>query len=382
MGLFCVLLLIGSCIDRLEVADMEKETGTLVVDGQITNEPGPYQVKLFRASANNAVLNSISLLLAKKVTIFDDTGESEDLVRNEEGVYETSATGIRGQVGRKYAIRIDMLDGSSYESIPDELQPVESIDSLYYEWQSVKPLSGPTENGFKIYLDTNSPNSQSFLRWRFSGTYVIETFPQLRRMNDANCSNTPPPPEPPACSGWVYVLAIPGNRFAGGDLQYVGECTCCICYTTDSETKPNLNESIVVTDGTYKKVGIGYVPFNQWTFGKGKYMVKVEQMSLTKDAYEFWKIFKDQKEGASSLFQPALGKVKTNLFSTNTDKPVLGIFYASAVRKKVMFLTEEDAQAPVTPPSIEPIANCVLWNSCERLFSFPNSSRNPPPEWQ
>jgi len=379
-----LVILTGSCIQRLDVPSIDQEVGTLVVDGQITDAPGPYQVKLFRASASDASLNSVELLRAKQITLFDDAGESEILIRTESGIYETDPNGIRGKVGRKYAIRIEMLDGSVFESEPDEMLPAGSVDSLYYRWESVKPIQGATKNGFRIFMNASSSDQQTLLRWRFTGIYVLETFPQLRRANDANCSNTPPPPDPPPCSGWRYIRNSPINPIAGGILeQFSEECTCCTCWIPDAEKKPSLSDEVISTDGKYKEIEMGYVPFNQWTFGMGKYMVKVEQMSLTKKAYEFWKIFKDQKDGAASLFQPAFGRTKTNLFSTQGDVPVMGIFYASAVRTKVIFITPADAPVDVPPYDFDPTSeNCALWSDCRALNSFPNGSATPPPEWQ
>lgn len=125
---------------------------------------------------------------------------------------------------------------------------------------------------------------------------------------------------------------------------------------------------------------MGFIPFDQWTFRFGKYMVKVEQMSLTQEAFEFWKIIRDQKEGATSLFQPAFGKVRTNFTSSNPDKQVTGIFYASAITQKVVFIKASDALIPVPPPDIKPSENCFLFRACDQ--AFPGASRTPPPEWE
>ncbi len=379
-----LIILIDGCIQRLDVPDINQEVGTLVVEGQITDARGPYQVKLFRTSASDATLNNVELLTAKQIILFDDAGESEMLTRAESGIYETNPNGIRGKVGRKYAIRIEMLDGSKFESEPDEMLPAGSVDNLYYQWESVKPQKGTTKNGFRIFMNASALDQQALLRWKFTGTYILEAYPQLRRMNDANCSNSPPPPDPPPCSGWRFIRNSLNNPFLGGTLeQFSEECTCCVCWIPESEKKPSLSDQVISTNGTYKEIEIGYVPFNQWTFGKGKYMVKVEQMSLSKNAFEFWKVLKDQKEGATSLFQPAFGRTKTNLFSTQGDVPVMGIFYASAVRTKVIFITSADAPVNVPLADFDPPSdNCALWLDCRALNTFPNGSSIPPPEWE
>ncbi len=381
--LFLLIFLLTGCVDRLDIPQIDQEEGILVVDGQITDAPGPYKIKLFRVAASDAILNNIEFISAKQVTIFDDEGTSEVLKRAETGIYETDPNGIRGEVGRKYSIRVEMLDGLIFESEPDEMMPVGKVDSLYYTWESFVPLSGPTENGFRVFLNATS-QEQPMLRWRFTGTYEIESFPQFRKVNNANCGFNPPPPEPPPCSGWRFIRNSFGNPFAGGTLeQFSEECTCCQCWIPDSEKSPHLSEDVLQTDGTFKQIEVGYVPFNAWTFGRGKYMVKVEQMSLSQTAFQFWKVFKDQKQGATSLFQPAFGRARTNLYSTNSDEPVMGIFYASAIKSKVIFLRASDAPIKVPPYDIEPQSgNCVLWSDCRTLSAFPNGSITPPSEWE
>ena len=44
--LFFGLALMGSCVDRIDITIPKSNTGQLVVDGLITDEPGPYTVKL------------------------------------------------------------------------------------------------------------------------------------------------------------------------------------------------------------------------------------------------------------------------------------------------------------------------------------------------
>lgn len=378
--LFLFILVVEACVDRLDIRSIDQETGTLVIEGQITDQPGPYRIRVFRSAGNEDNLANTNYLNTKVVTIFDDQGNSEVLSKNEEGVFETAANGIRGEVGRKYAVRVEMLDGKIFESTPDELISAGDIEEIKTEWESLTPLTGPSRDGFRVFLDSRATGPGSFVRWRFSGVYMLEAFPQKRRLNDANCGNNPPPPDPPECSGWRYEFVSRFNPFAGGQLIEFGDCTCCLCWVTDNEKSPNINEDVVATDGSYKNIQVGYIPFNQWTFGRGRYMVKVEQMSLTEQAFKFWKVVKDQKDGTGSLFQPAFGKATTNLFAVNNDESVLGFFYASAVVKKVLFLGPEDAPIKVPQPSQAPSDNCTLWNSCERLISF-NASRIPPPEW-
>ena len=81
------------CVDsRVEVFDYPGTTLTntdVVVDGVITNEPGPYSVKLSRTVQVGSILGALSISKAK-ITIFSNTGESEVLQEtNLPGTYKT-----------------------------------------------------------------------------------------------------------------------------------------------------------------------------------------------------------------------------------------------------------------------------------------------------
>lgn len=372
MYLFTIALIVGSCLDRLDYASEEADKGILVIDGSITDGPGPYKIKLFRVSSSTDILNLAQPAIANQVILYDDAGNSELLLNRTSGLYETHPDGMRGEVGRKYHLRIELLDGSIYESDPDEMKPVMPVDSVYFEWSAQETLNGPTKYGFNVYMDAGgAEQEESYVRWRFTGAYEVNSYPELN-WTLCNCCERKGPPDPYPCSGVIY---------DGVALKQVGPCECCTCWITDYEDKPKLNEDQVTLGDEFKKVKVGYVPFNQWTFLHNKYMVKVEQLSLSREAYEFWKVFKDQKDNASNLFQPALAKAKTNLHAINSNREAIGYFSASAVKQKILFITGADA--PISVPQLDifpPETNCAQWRPCDNVFV--NASRTPPPEWQ
>ena len=47
--LFFGLVIIGSCIDRIDIKVPDSYSSQLVVDGAITDEPGPYTVRLTKS---------------------------------------------------------------------------------------------------------------------------------------------------------------------------------------------------------------------------------------------------------------------------------------------------------------------------------------------
>lgn len=315
-----------ACIERINI-EIPNRSLLLIVDGLITNEVGPYTIQLTRPSKLNEDLNFRKFVSAKSVAIYDDANNFELLEEIETGVYQTKENGIRGEIGRSYFIRIEMFDGKIYESIPDKLNPVGEVDRVYYENEVVQPFDAPTQYGLRVYADGKGlPFGNNFFRWKFEGTYEFNAYPELATIFQ---ETNPCIPNPLPCR----------NDGPGG------ACTCCTCWQTEYgiEGKPIVSDNQVIVNGLFRRVELGYVPLDYIKF-QVKYRMKVTQMSLSRTAFDYWKIIQSQKEGAGSLFQPPAGKPRTNIFHKNGSEEVLGIFYASAVKSNSLYITNADVE--------------------------------------
>ena len=363
--LLCIgLLLIGSCIDRIEIKVPDSYSSQLVVDGVITDEPGPYTVRLTKATRIEKFLEfSQEDVTQANVTIIDNVGNSEVLTETDPGVYQTKENGLRGVIGREYSIKIETPDGKQFESKPDKMYPVGEFDSLYYVLETFQPINEPTKYGLRIYVDaTTDPSSSSYLRWRFTGIFEINTRPELKGFVVAFT-------EPPEC------LRRPRQ------CAYDTPCICCKCWVTEYEEKPHLNDNQFVQNGKYRQVEAGYVPLEYFPF-QSKYRFEVKQMSLSKLAFDYWRIIKSQKEGVASLFQPPTGKTRTNIYEKNGKTEVQGLFYASAVKTKQVYVTNADVIG-TWRALIIPKWDCETGTIAEDCrLAFKRSSTQKPADWK
>lgn len=367
------LALFSSCIDRINIVVPDSNVSQLVVDGLITDEQGPYTVKLSLASSIDGFLQFSKPISAKRITLFDNAGNAEVFEEIEIGTFQTKPNGMQGVIGREYFIRIETVDGKIYESLPDRMNPVGSVDSLYYEFESYKPLNEQTQYGFRFFADGSGlPDGDNLVRWKFISVFELDTDPKLRLVpcpGGAACSCQ----EPPKCSGWIV------GTFG---LVPVGDCTCCTCWVTRQESQPHVGDDQFTAQRKAKKVEVGCIPLDYFPFLKGKNRAEVKQMSLSPAAYDYWKIIQSQKEGAASLFQPPTGKTITTIFEKNGKAAALGIFYASAVKKRQLYLTNADV--PVKFSRV-PFWDCEqgtgkIPQSC--LLAYPFSSNKPPADWK
>ena len=390
--LFIGIWFVGSCIDRVNIPIPEfKYDDVIVVSGLITDQPGPYTVELSNPIKVDTPVPVYSFsnryVAAKEVTIFDNVGNSEVLQMTGDGIYQTKPGGIRGTVGREYTLRIETFDGRIVESLPDKMPPVGDIDTVYYEFTSFQPETSPTEYGYRIYLDSHdTPGENNYLRWQFTGTYIIDTEPQFHRAEllpwyrGGTCDSQTPYP----CSGWGFnkgVLSMGyGYDSAEKKMDYIigRECTCCRCWVTQHEDQPTVSDKQVISNGKFTKVYAGYVPVNYYTFHE-KYRVQIQQMSLSRAAFDYWRAFRNQKEAAGSIFQPVSGKIPSNLTDTNKGSSVQGIFYASAIKKKQIYLDPRINKVYFMPPVDCSGREGPVYESCR--LAFPFSTTTKPSDW-
>lgn len=354
-----LILLCAACVDRIVIDTGSVANYAIVIDGFISDQPGPYTIqvtKAFDIESKQSIKTPINL---KKLTISDNAGNKEDLSSPSTGVYQTALNGIRGVVGRAYKIRVELLDGRIYESVPDTLHAAGTVDKVYTSFRQDTDSEGTIRYGFDVFFNSSATSKSYYFLWKFVGTFQAETSPSLHTetCGESTC------PRPPACSG-----------FNNAGAQ-VGTCTCCTCWYDFFNTDLILSEGQFVKDGVFKGLLANYVPVNQWTF-LHKVHAEVQQFSLSRQAYDFWKGVKTQKGASTSLFQPVTGKVPANFVQiSGPEAPIDGLFYATSISKAGIFITRED----VPLKNIIPDVSIAFTDDCRKLF--PNSTTARPAYW-
>lgn len=130
--LFCSALFM-SCEETV-LLDLEQTSPRLVVEGQVTNQPGYQYVKLTRSvgfydTGDSPAVQDATVIVTdnfgNEIKFLHNPGNKTDSVG-----YYLPAEPFVGVIGRNYTLHIN-ADDELYEA-SDELQPVTSIDSLTY----------------------------------------------------------------------------------------------------------------------------------------------------------------------------------------------------------------------------------------------------------
>lgn len=201
-----------ACTEALDIDLNEGENNRLVVAGEITNEPGPYSVRLTR-STSYFYNRPAPAELGATVTISD--GEQTFILTDDDndGTYWTDSA-ARGVPGRTYTLNIKLTNGEEYEAV-DHMPIPNRFDTIYYEYTNEEyGLTLPqyhyffyasfTEHEgvddcymFYVYFNDSCYNSKfEDVKWTFAGS-IYDGCGMFEKVQicDANEDSIPKKPE-------------------------------------------------------------------------------------------------------------------------------------------------------------------------------------------
>ncbi|WP_439879622.1 DUF4249 domain-containing protein [Pontibacter sp. MBLB2868] len=143
-----------------EVIDYElRSTDTkLVVDGLITDQPGPYSVRL-TSTKGYLEEGTAAGVNGALVIVSDNLGTIDTLKQVSEGLYQTSI--LQGQPGNTYYLKV-MTSGKEYtaQSYMPAVAPIDSLTFVY------KAEGHMVEEGYFPYIHFRDPAGKgNYYRW-------------------------------------------------------------------------------------------------------------------------------------------------------------------------------------------------------------------------
>jgi hypothetical protein len=317
-----LLLLLVACVDRIDF-DIPYADEQFVVEGTISDQPGPHIIYLSKIFSRLPSRQRIPVTNAQ-IELYEDDVIIDTFTEKDDGIYSTSPT-TWGRVGHSYHVVIRKNDGAVYSSAPEKMIGSGNFNNVDHEF-----LAATSGDRFNIYVDAQ-PEAEGHTRWRVKGTYRVITFPERAVIGGTGLEVLPAPLK---CSGMVFDPIV--RR-----LVRVGPCTCCECWITDEEKRLHLGDPYLLNAAGYQRTQVGEVAITPRTF-YDKYNVEIEQLSMSDNAYEYFRQLKTQADGVGSLFQPSFGVIKGNISSNQPKETVLGLFWATSVTRESFFLLQSD----------------------------------------
>jgi len=299
--LFFILILF-SCTEKF-YPEIDENISILVVDGKITDDTGPCEVRLFRTVKFTDDF-PFKPEIGAMVVLYDDLGESEVLMEVEPGIYQSSYSTIKGKIGRTYWIEIQTISGETYESRPELMHSAFEISSLYGEETEVITDVNSKEKAVGIYFDTkNDENSGAYLRWEYKESYE-----------------------------WH-------SPFTVVEKYYDNAAT--ICYPVNEYPLINIYDA---SDLAIKEVNhlLTSEILQHEVKLEHEYLLDMRLYSTTQENYEFWKNMKAIHQSNGNLYDVLPANIRGNISSCGDNCEVLGYFEASSVRKKQKIFSKTD----------------------------------------
>ncbi len=335
IGLILPLLTLSSCTEQFW-PELEELNQFVVVDGMVTNSPGPYTVTLAYSGAKSEPITNA------EVFIIEEDGDRHLLIERYEGEYYSDSLAFQAKVGGSYRLEFMLEDGSLYESPFSTILPNPGIDTVRGEaqWRYFDELQEEIP-GYQFFVSSNPTpdNRDIFLLWQMEGTYE-------------------------------YTADYPAYYIFSGNLYSVDNIyeyyTCWRTYklsqmvaadTRSLQQKQVIGKPLVFLKGNDKKLS-------------HRYSLLTRQLSVNKETYEFWEAVIEQGFPSASLYSAQPYLIKGNVSNTqDPEEPVLGYFTVAGASESRIYQNN--------PPEFEVTYNtCALdYDSIRWIWGL------PPSEW-
>jgi len=299
--IFFILITLFTCIEPYD-ARTKNFKSLLVVDGLVTDENHSNYVVLTRTKASAG--GKAEKVTGAQVIIKDDLGRETLLTEKNAGEYLTDSLHFRGEVGRSYSLYIKTSDENEYESKPCLMYPSQELDSISFVKES-RIIDNEIRDGIRILATSECDEDPAYYRW----TYQEQ---------------------------WKFgVRYAPKYVYIGNGKVENNYAANVICFKGDNSSGLFVRQSSI----SFSQPLEFFLPDESDRFTI-KYKIKVRQLSLSKDEYNFWTQMQMISESGGDIFDKQPFQVTGNVFNTKDElEKVLGYFQVSAATEKAKYIT-------------------------------------------
>jgi hypothetical protein len=329
----CLNFVLDSCIDtfkpELTKSDLEYR---LVVEGKITDEPGPFRVRLTKSGSVYTAQDfyKIEPVSGAAVHIFDNKGTDFHLLQVSDGWYETIDTCLQGIPGDTYTLHITDEDGVQYESTPELMHDGRLIDSLFFEEKQRTHIEDDIvtqETWLDILLNTQMPiDGIHYLKWEFEETWEFK-MPEYIRVSNLGGDSQYCISQTFGAVSFNTWLNIPPEQFH--------------CWTTEGSNTILVKTTANSPAGKIKRFLLTSIGPEDDRLSI-RYSILVKQYALGKELFDYFKILESLNETNGGMYDKMPSPLYGNIQSVSGNKEALGYFFASAVNTKRIFIDNRD----------------------------------------
>ncbi|NMH87517.1 DUF4249 domain-containing protein [Flavivirga algicola] len=349
---FLLLFLLVACVEPIE-PDFNFKEGLVYIDAFLSTGKGTSLVNIFESRFIGSNLRYKFVSGASVSFINIDTGILVSL--NEHDNAYIPPSDFEASVGEEWKLMVTFPDGRNYESLPELItEPVE-ISKINYEYNPELIFSEDSDGflpGHSVFVDIEDPvDSENYYLWKFRSFEKIELCDYCFNgiLRNGECIDPP------------MSLA---NEDPVITIGYRCESDCW---------RVRYNENVKIFADEFSNGGIiKDLPIADiFLYSRKNIAVEIQQLSLTRKAYDYFKVLKDLVENNGGLNAPPPAALIGNMFNPNDDKEfVLGRFTAAAASKKSIFIDRRDIkEVPITTTRIDYINEyCELFCTSRECY--------------
>ena len=363
-NIFIVLLTIsiGSCVDKIDT-NFTFNSSVLTVQGLVSDK-NTTQVLINQSISNgtNVLSNPIN---GCKVEIIVNNSIRVLLTETEPGVYLPPVDFI-GIAGNSYQLVIKTPDGKNYESSVEKIVASPPIKNVYQKFNQSGQLSADGKrvlySTFDVFVDfDDNPNQKNFYLWEYDLYEPIDYCITCEKgvLIGLSCVN------------------VSGNRENSPTYDYV-------CRTNCWDILRNKTINIFSDEYSNGKSVVGRNVAKVPYYGTRSALLEVHQNSVSREAYEYQKLLRDQTQTSGTLTDTPPAAIVGNIRNVNNpSEKVVGSFSAvgisqakyvvdrSGYEKTGIFTSILGREPVVEPPSPfrPPTMPCIV--SRTRTTSLP-----------
>jgi hypothetical protein len=355
VGYLTAYFLLSGCVDPEDI-NLRGTNDILVVDGTINNLAEAQIIKLNRSKAD-PLTGRFGTLHVTKATVEIVVDSSQIVACHEtvDGSYQLPSD-FRGQVGHAYQLRFTLEDGTKYASnqqIMPSVPPIASVRAQFNAKSLSPPIGGNYTAGHDVFIDMQDPaNQHNYYRWDWvlyekqkwcrtctqgvysvykvlPHTYLYEYYFVAGNELYEDCFVPP-----------TYTSDYGAPYVPKGYWYYDYNCRTQ-CWEILRNYALNLFDDVYSNGGFIARRKVASIPFYQ----RAACLVDIRQVALTKDAYQYYKLFQDQTQSTGGLADTPPTVLGGNVHEvTNSQERAVGYFTASAVSLSHYWLDRKDTQ--------------------------------------
>jgi hypothetical protein len=301
--LLLTLLVITYGCKELYYPEIDTVPNIMSVEGMITNQPGPYNVRLSHTFlySEETVAPPVDDAI---VFVIDSQGNKFDFIQAEPGLYQ-SPLNMQGTAGETYTLHIETIDGDEFRSRPQTLMPAYQIGSLEADSASVT---------------TSFVNSYGDLRLRtLKG---VNATLQLQEYDDDRAN----------------IRFNTNVKILFHYAEEEGDSFFCWKEIKKFQGINNINLPAGNQPGEVNRNKVAFLPVPPTGYGiwfgteVKSLLVALTLYSINDDAYKFYTEVNKQLSSDQSIFSPVPSQITGNIYCVNDARKIAtGFFEAASV---------------------------------------------------